>query len=198
MKIAVLSDTHGLLHPEVKKIISECDAVFHAGDINSQKIIDEMKTAAKPKAPFYIVRGNNDKEWAEKLPHYEEFTLAGVNFYMVHNKKDIPANPGDRQIVIFGHSHKYLEEIRDGRLWLNPGSCGKRRFNQDITMAVLVIEDGTWSVERIDIPHEVPSGEKQKRQKADGAEDEQEKKSISCTDDIVDDRHFCVFLTFRR
>ena len=55
-------------------------------------------------------------------------------------------------------------------MWLNPGSCGKRRFNQDITMAVLVIEDGTWSVERIDIPHEVPSGEKQKRQKTDGAE----------------------------
>ena len=214
MKIAVLSDTHGLLRPEVKQMISECDAVLHAGDINSQKIIDEMKAAAKPEAPFYIVRGNNDKEWAEKLPHYEEFTLAGVNFYMVHNKKDIPANPGDRQIVIFGHSHKYLEEIRDGRMWLNPGSCGKRRFNQDITMAVLVIEDGTWSVERIDIPHEVPSGrgawsgsifrmrcppEKSRRDRRRMVrKDEQEKKSISCTDDIVDGRHFCVFLTFRR
>ena len=65
MKIAVLSDTHGLLRPEVKKIISECDAVLHAGDINSQKIIDEMKAAAKPETPFYIVRGNNDKEWAK-------------------------------------------------------------------------------------------------------------------------------------
>ena len=57
MKIAVLSDTHGLLRPEVKQMISECDAVLHAGDINSQKIIDEMKAAAKPEAPFYIVRG---------------------------------------------------------------------------------------------------------------------------------------------
>lgn len=94
MKIAVLSDTHGLLRPEVKKIISECDAVLHAGDINSQKIIDEMKAAAEPEAPFYIVRGNNDKEWAEKLPHHEEFTIAGVNFYMVHNKKDISADGG--------------------------------------------------------------------------------------------------------
>ena len=92
MKIAVLSDTHGLLRPEVKEIISECDAVLHAGDINSQKIIVEMKAAAKPEALFYIVRGNNDKEWAEKLPHHEEFTIAGVNFYMVHNKKDIPAD----------------------------------------------------------------------------------------------------------
>ena len=45
MKLAVLSDTHGLLRSEVKKIISECDAVLHAGDIASQKIIDEIEKA---------------------------------------------------------------------------------------------------------------------------------------------------------
>lgn len=159
MKIAVLSDTHGLLRPEVLRSISECSAVIHAGDINSQKVIDEMKEAAKPGAPFYIVRGNNDKEWAEHLPHHLEFTLAGVNFYMVHNKKELPQELSDRQIIIFGHSHKYFEEVKDGRLWLNPGSCGRRRFNQDITMAVLDIEDGKWSVERIDISHE-PAGKR--------------------------------------
>lgn len=157
MKIAVLSDTHGLLRPEVLRSISECSAVIHAGDINSQKVIDEMKEALKPGAPFYIVRGNNDKEWAEHLPPHLEFTLAGVNFYMVHNKKELPQELSDRQIIIFGHSHKYFEEVKDGRLWLNPGSCGRRRFNQDITMAALDIEDGKWSVERIDISHE-PAG----------------------------------------
>ena len=108
----------------------------------------------KTDAPYYVVRGNNDKEWVEYLPHHEEFTLAGMKFYMVHNKKELPEDLGNVQIVIFGHSHKYLEEIRDGRLWLNPGSCGKRRFNQDITMAVLEIKNGKWEVERIDIPHE--------------------------------------------
>ena len=65
MEIAVLSDTHGLLRPEAAKVISECDAVIHGGDINSQKIIGEMKAAAKEDAPIYIVRGNNDKEWAD-------------------------------------------------------------------------------------------------------------------------------------
>lgn len=154
MKIAVLSDTHGLLRPEVLRIIGECSAVIHAGDINSQKIIDEMRAAAKPDVPFYIVRGNNDKEWAEYLPHHLEFTLAGINFYMVHNKKELPEDLADRQIIIFGHSHKYFEEGKEGRLWLNPGSCGRRRFNQDITLAVLNIEDGKWSVNRIDIAHE--------------------------------------------
>lgn len=154
MKIAVLSDTHGLLRPEVLRIIGECSAVIHAGDINSQKIIDEMRAAAKPDVPFYIVRGNNDKEWAEYLPHHLEFTLTGINFYMVHNKKELPEDLADRQIIIFGHSHKYFEEGKEGRLWLNPGSCGRRRFNQDITLAVLNIEDGKWSVNRIDIAHE--------------------------------------------
>ena len=170
MKIAVLSDTHGLLRPEVLRLIGESDAVIHGGDINSQKIIDEMKAAAKPGTPFYIVRGNNDKEWAEYLPHHLEFTLAGIRFYVVHNKKELPEDLGDRQIIVFGHSHKYLEEERDSRLWLNPGSCGRRRFNQDITMAVLEIredeetctesgdETPVWSVERIDIPHEKGAG----------------------------------------
>lgn len=154
MKIAVLSDTHGLLRPEAAKVISECDAVIHGGDINSQKIIDEMKAAAKEDAPIYIVRGNNDKEWAEHLPHHLEFTLAGMNFYVMHNKKELPSDLGDRQIIIFGHSHRYFEEKKDGRLWLNPGSCGKRRFDQDVTLAILRIEGDACSVERIDIEHE--------------------------------------------
>lgn len=156
MKIAVLSDTHGLLRPEAARVISECDAVIHGGDINSQKIIDEMKAAAKENAPIYIVRGNNDKEWAEHLPHHLGFTLAGMNFYVVHNKKELPADLGDRQIIIFGHSHRYFEEKKDGRLWLNPGSCGKRRFDQDITLAILRIDGDACSVERIDIEHEAP------------------------------------------
>ena len=62
MRIAVLSDTHGLLRPEVKNIIGTCEAVLHAGDINSRKVIDEMEEAAPAGVPFYIVRGNNDKE----------------------------------------------------------------------------------------------------------------------------------------
>ena len=154
MRIAVISDTHGLLRLEVIRLVGACDAVLHGGDINSRKVLDEIERAKKKDAPFYVVRGNNDKEWAENLPVYEEFILGGVKFFMTHRKKDVPQEPGDSQIIIYGHSHKYAEESRDGRLWLNPGSCGKRRFNQDITMAVLTIENGAWSVERIDIPHE--------------------------------------------
>ena len=54
--------------------------------------------------------------------------------------------------VIFGHSHKYAEQMIDGRLWLNPGSCGKRRFDQEITLAILTINGKELSVEKIIIP----------------------------------------------
>ena len=51
--------------------------------------------------------------------------------------------------MIFGHTHKYQEKIVDGRLWLNPGSCGRRRFDQEITMAVMTVDQGKYQVEKI-------------------------------------------------
>lgn len=158
MKIAVLSDTHGLLREQVQEMIGECDAIIHAGDINSQKILDEIVEAGREKVPFYVVRGNNDKDWAKEIPETLQFELQHVKFFLVHNKKDIPEDLSDIQIIIYGHSHKYSEEEKEGRLWLNPGSCGKRRFHQPITMAILTLEDEKWEVERIDILHEQQEG----------------------------------------
>lgn len=158
MKIAVLSDTHGLLREQVQEMIGECDAIIHAGDINSQKILDGIVGAGREKVPFYVVRGNNDKDWAKEIPETLQFELQHVKFFLVHNKKDIPEDLSDIQIIIYGHSHKYSEEEKEGRLWLNPGSCGKRRFHQPITMAILTLEDEKWEVERIDILHEQQEG----------------------------------------
>lgn len=136
-KIAVLSDTHGLLRPEVLEILRGCDAILHGGDISRQKILDALNGVA----PVFAVRGNNDKEWAENLPETLHFTLFGIRFFMVHNKKQIPENLGDVDIVVYGHSHKYEEKYVDGRLFLNPGSCGPRRFTQPVTLAVLEVEE---------------------------------------------------------
>lgn len=72
---------------------------------------------------------------------------------MIHNKKFVPKDLSEIDVVIFGHSHKYSEQEIDGRLWLNPGSCGKRRFDQEITLAILTVEGKTISVEKILIPH---------------------------------------------
>ena len=55
--------------------------------------------------------------------------------------------------MIFGHSHKYSEQTIEGRLWLNPGSCGKRRFDQEITFAMMTVEGRKIEVGKIEIQH---------------------------------------------
>lgn len=151
MRLAILSDTHGLLRPEVLEQLKTADAILHGGDINKQSIVDQLRQYA----PLYVVRGNNDKEWAESIPHDLTVTLGGVTFCMVHNKKELPADLSSVNVVVFGHSHKYVQEEKDGVLWLNPGSCGPRRFHQEITMMMAEVSEGTIRVEKILIPHEV-------------------------------------------
>jgi len=148
VKLAILSDTHGLLRPEVAEHLKTADAILHGGDVNKPGIVDQLERYA----PLYVVRGNNDKEWAEQIPHDLTITLGGVTFYMVHNKKEVPADLTGIDAVVFGHSHKYLLEEKDGVLWLNPGSCGPRRFHQEITMMMAEVENGTLQVEKITIP----------------------------------------------
>lgn len=152
MRLAILSDTHGLLRPQVVEHLNTADAILHGGDINKPAIVEQLQQYA----PLYIVRGNNDKEWAENIPHDLTVTLEGVTFFLVHNKKEVPADLSGVDVVVFGHSHKYVQEDKGGVLWLNPGSCGPRRFHQAITMMMVELEGGNIQVEKIDIPHEMP------------------------------------------
>lgn len=137
-RVAVISDTHGLLRPEVMDVLKGCDVILHGGDINRPKILDELNNVA----PVYAVRGNNDKEWAEELPKTLDFEFGGIRFFMVHNKKMITPAKDRADVIVYGHSHKYEEKYTDGQLWLNPGSCGPRRFTQPVTMALLEIATG--------------------------------------------------------
>ena len=150
MRLAILSDTHNLLRPQVLEALKGTDAILHGGDCSKASILDTLREYA----PLYVVRGNNDKEWAEDLPHDLTITLGGKTFFMVHKKAEIPKELPNIDIVIYGHSHKYAQEVKDGILYLNPGSCGPRRFNQEITMAILTIEGEKINVEKILIPHE--------------------------------------------
>ncbi len=152
MKLAILSDTHGLLRRSVAEHLKTADAILHGGDINKPSIVDQLRQYA----PLYIVRGNNDREWAEAIPHHLTVTLEGVTFFMVHNKKEVPGDLSGVDVVVFGHSHKYVQEEKSGMLWLNPGSCGPRRFHQEITMMMAEITDGAVRVEKVLIPHQVP------------------------------------------
>lgn len=148
-RIAILADTHNLLRPDIIDLLKTCEIILHGGDISSRKILNELEQIA----PVYVVRGNNDKEWAEGMAEELDITLFGLRIYMVHNKKHRKENLDGTDLFICGHSHKYEEETVDGVLFLNPGSCGPRRFRQPVTMAVLKVweDTGKWQVEKIDL-----------------------------------------------
>ena len=145
--IGIISDTHGLLRAEVIEALKGCDAILHGGDINRQEIIDQLEEIA----PVYVVRGNNDKDWAEHIPMFLDFVLAGLRIYMTHKKKDLPDDISNYDLVIFGHSHKYEENRYGNTILLNPGSCGPRRFHQAITMATAEITENEITITRIEI-----------------------------------------------
>lgn len=156
VKIGIISDTHNLLRQEVIDALEGCETILHAGDISKQEILDRLRAIA----PVYVVRGNNDKDWAEDIPAVLDFDLWGLRVFMTHKKKDLPPSCEEYDLVVYGHSHRYEEKRAGSTLFLNPGSCGPRRFHQAITMAVLEIDEATgeFVVRRIDIPHESKKG----------------------------------------
>lgn len=148
LKIGVISDTHGLLRDEVKECLQGCDRIFHAGDIDTSFIVEELNSIA----PAFFVRGNVDRKWAEDIPETLLVDDIGIRIFMVHNVKRIDRCPENCDLVIYGHSHKYEEKHSDGKVWLNPGSCGPKRFRLPVTMAMLWVEDdGRFRIERVDI-----------------------------------------------
>lgn len=146
-RIGVISDTHGLLRPEVLDVLKTCDCILHAGDFDRPEILEQLRYLGN----IYVVQGNNDRGWATNLSSTLRFRIEDVEFFMTHNKKDVAWELGNVQVVITGHTHKYAEETKDGRLWLNPGSCGRSRFGGEVTMAVMEIDRKDFKVEKIKI-----------------------------------------------
>ncbi len=149
-KIGVISDTHGLLRPEVKESLKDCDAILHAGDIDKPELLDELREIA----PVRAVCGNADESWAAKegIDQVTSLTLFGLKIGMAHTKKAARDVAEDSDIIITGHTHKYEEKIASGKLWLNPGTCGQVRRSAPITLALIeTTGDGTYKIEKVDI-----------------------------------------------
>ncbi|MFJ2319621.1 metallophosphoesterase family protein [Pseudomonas sp. NPDC087817] len=136
MKTAIISDTHGLLRPEALTFLQGVDLIIHAGDIGSPEILDQLAEIA----PLHAVRGNNDINlpWAAALPDHLTFNLNGWQTLLTHDIADVPTDLDPTiRLIITGHSHKPLIECRGNRLYLNPGSAGRRRFKLPVTLALL-------------------------------------------------------------
>ena len=136
MLIGIISDTHGLLRQEVKDGLKGVDMIIHDGDIDCQSVLDQLKEIS---SSLTVVRGNADKEWAEHIPQTARLEILGNKIFVIHNKGKISEDVVDTDIIIYGHSHKYSQVEKDGQIWFNPGCCGKRRPDQEITFAILEI-----------------------------------------------------------
>jgi putative phosphoesterase len=141
MRIALISDTHGLLRPEALDFVRSADHIVHAGDICDPAILEALAAIA----PLTAVRGNNDHgAWAERLPATALLPLGDVLLYAIHDLAEIDLDPPAAGVhaVVSGHSHKPLVRTRDGVVYVNPGSAGPRRFKLPISVGELLVADG--------------------------------------------------------
>jgi len=137
-RVGLISDTHDLLRPEARDYLAGCDAIVHAGDICSLAVLTELRAIA----PVTAVRGNNDRgTWAERLPVHEFLRIEDVWIYAIHDLAQIDIDPAAAQVgvVVHGHSHQPSSSLRDGVLFVNPGSAGPRRFELPISCGELLI-----------------------------------------------------------
>ena len=132
MRLGIVSDTHNLLRPEVLTALKGVDHILHAGDIGNPSLIDALAEIA----PVTAIHGNIDLP--SIAPATDFVTLEGHLIYLVHSLADLDIDPvaAGVAMVVTGHSHKPLIERRGSVLYLNPGSCGPRRFKLPITLAL--------------------------------------------------------------
>jgi len=141
MILGIISDTHGLLRPEVAEALRGVDRILHAGDVGAPEILDSLAQIA----PVTAVRGNVDTQrWARALPERELVEINGLSIYILHDLSQLDLKPEAAGIraVIHGHSHQPKIEEKNGVLYFNPGSAGPRRFRLPVSVGKLCIEAG--------------------------------------------------------
>jgi hypothetical protein len=137
-RVGVLSDTHGLLRPEALEFLRGSDHIVHAGDIGDAGVLEALRRVA----PVTAVRGNNDSgPWAENIAETELLEIGGVSIHVLHDLKQLDLDPAAAgfHVVVTGHSHQPRIEERDSVLYVNPGSCGPRRFKLPVSIGELRI-----------------------------------------------------------
>ena len=140
LRIGIISDTHGMLRPEIVKVFAGVEWIIHAGDIGSLLVMLELKKIA----PVSAVYGNTDKAlWTRELPAAEIVKIGDISLYVLHNLAELDLDPTavGFAAVIHGHSHRQAQETRDGVLYFNPGSAGPRRYSLPASVGLITIEN---------------------------------------------------------
>lgn len=152
-RIGLISDTHGLVRPEVFTALDQVELILHAGDVGDG-VLEELTTIA----PVAAVYGNTDPTDDPQLAQSIDRTIGGVRVHVSHGHELGSPTPErllakyDADVIVYGHTHQQKIVEADGRLVVNPGAAGQRRFKLKPSVAVLTIEDGKASVQIVELP----------------------------------------------
>jgi uncharacterized protein len=152
-RVGLISDTHGMLRPQIFDVFSGVDAILHAGDVGEDDILDELETIA----PVYAVRGNTDRVDNPRLPESRELRIRGLTVHLSHGH-EVGAKPitllaaYPAQVIVYGHTHRELITRDEGRLVVNPGAAGARRFDLLPCVGILKIGGGEPQVDLVRLP----------------------------------------------
>lgn len=147
MRLGVISDTHGLLRPEVFEVFGEVDHILHGGDIGPPSILDELGAIA----PVTAVYGNTDgRDVRSRLPQVATIELDGFTIVVTHGDQFGSPTPERLQaefpraeIIVYGHTHRPLLTLVDVVVTvMNPGGAGPRRFDLPPSVGILELEPG--------------------------------------------------------
>jgi len=150
MRVGIISDTHGLLRPEVVRALDGVDVIVHAGDVGQPDVLSNLKHIA----PVFAVRGNVDTAaWAQELPVTTVVEADGASFYVLHNLRELDLRPDGAKFdfVISGHTHQAEQFEGQGVVYLNPGSAGPKRFHLPVTLALLDLAKKPWKAEIVEL-----------------------------------------------
>lgn len=149
LRIGLVSDTHGKLAAPALAALVDSDMLLHAGDVGDPEILDRMEHVA----PVHAVRGNVDHgPWAERLPLTQTLELEGCVLLLHHGHIPLPNELLEGVgVVVQGHSHRPDVRREGGRLYVNPGSAGPRRFKLPVSVAKLTVDGRRAQAETIDL-----------------------------------------------
>ena len=152
--VGVIADTHGLLRPEVAAAFAGVSLILHAGDVGGLSVLEALSAIAPVEAVF----GNVDDAHDPSLARERVVTIGGVTIHVSHGHELGRPTPGlalaryRGDVVIFGHTHRQLVVRAGGRLVVNPGAAGHRRFELTPSVARLTIRDGAADVRIVELP----------------------------------------------
>jgi putative phosphoesterase len=151
-RVALIADTHGLFRAELTEAFAGVDFIVHAGDVGGNRVLDALQAIA----PTIAVSGNVDDRFDPLLPRERTIPVGPLQLHVSHGDEIgsptaeamLRRYPAD--IVLFGHSHKPVAVTGDdGRIAVNPGSAGPRRFSLPVSAALLTVRDGVPQIKFI-------------------------------------------------